>query len=410
LKTLRWIVAALLLAGAVFLLARYLGNVPPEVPFAAVRRGALSSAVVTNGQVEPVAGMEIRASLAGQVVQIYAEQGQTLAAGEPILRLDLPGAQAELEDAEAALLAAQALLRQAEDGGTPLQRRELSGRLAEARVRLQHAETDAGAIRRLVGANAATTAELDAEEARVQLAKEQVNSLEAQLAALSSDSDQQQARATIAAAKARVDAARRVADGAVLKSAASGVLYEFLPRRGTWLQPGDLVGRVGKLDTLSVLVFVDEPELGRLRPGIPVTIRWDALPNEQWQGQIDRVPTRIQSFGTRQVGEVLCRIENPKGNLLPGANVNAELLTAQVESTLLVPRQAIRRRMGEEGVWLLVEDRLRWRTVRLGVTNVTEAEILDGLAEGDRIALLVDKDLREDMVVQPLVVSPPSVR
>jgi len=38
------------------------------------------------------------------------------------------------------------------------------------------------------------------------------------------------------------------------------------------------------VERLRVRVFVDEPELGRVQEGQPVTIGWDALPGRAWQG------------------------------------------------------------------------------------------------------------------------------
>jgi HlyD family secretion protein len=410
LKALRWIFLALGLLALAVMLFRFLGSPAPQVPFATVHRAALTSTVITNGQVEPVADTEIRATLSGRVAALLAEQGQNLPAGAALLRLDLPGAQAELEEARAAQRAAEAQVSQAKTGGTPLHQRELAGKLAEARLLVRQTTEDVERLRRLVEASAATPSELAAETRQLELAQQQVASLEKQIAALGSASERQQAVATLATARARVEAAERRLAARTISSPAAGVLYEFLPNRGSWLQPGDLVGRVGNLKTVSVIVYVDEPELGRVQTGIPVTVRWDALPEEEWTGRIDRLPSRIQSFGTRQVGEVHCQVQNPKANLLPGANVNAELLTAQINGALLVPRQAIRRRMGEEGVWLLDGDRVRWRPVRTGISNVTEAQILDGLAEGDRVALLVDKDLYEEMIVQPVDATRPLVR
>ena len=56
-----------------------------------------------------------------------------------------------------------------------------------------------------------------------------------------------------------------------------------------------------------------------------MTITWDALPGHQWKGEVDKLPTQIVPLGTRQVGEVGCVIENPDRDLLPNANINADI-------------------------------------------------------------------------------------
>ncbi len=400
-RLIRWFVlAALLLAGG-FAVYTLLSTKLPQVPFAKVARGELTSTVVTNGQVEPFEGAEIRAATSGRVAQVLVSQGQRVAVGTALAHLDDAEAKTALRDAQAALAAAEARWQQADLGGSLLRQKELEASLGEARLSLSHARQEEAKLRRLVDANAATAGELEAEVRRVQSAQDRVSALEAQREVLFSAADREDARSAAIAARVRLEDAQRRAADALVRSPAAGTLYEFSSKIGAFLQPGDLLGRVGDLQTLRILVFVDEPELGRVRVGIPVSIRWDALPGVEWTGVVDRLPTRIQAFGTRQVGEVLCRIANPEGNLLPGANVNAEIVSAQVQGALVVPKQAIRRRLGEEGVWRLSGTSIRWQTVRVGVSSITQAQILEGLAEGDSVALLVDHELRDGLEVQP---------
>ncbi len=400
-RLIRWFLAVVLLMGLVATLFFVLNRSAPTVPFARATRGALTSALLTNGQVEPLDGVEIRASASGRVTEVLAAQGQMVSAGTLLLRQEDPGIRSELRDAQSALSAADARLRQAAGGGSPLRRKELEGLLQQARLNLRHAQEEEARISRLVQANAATPRELETEQRQVSIAKERVDAFEAQLRVLFSDADLEDARAAVSAAQARLEAVNRRSSDTRLSSPATGTLFEFSARQGAWFQPGDLIGRLGNLEILRVRVFVDEPELGRVREGMPVSIRWDGLPGSVWKGHVDRLPTRIETFGTRQVGEVICRIQNPSRDLLPGANVNAEVITAQEVEAVLVPKQAIRRRLGEEGVWKLSGSTIRWQPVRVGISSITEAQIVNGVSEGDSVALLVDRELQDGMEVQP---------
>ena len=78
---------------------------------------------------------------------------------------------------------------------------------------------------------------------------------------------------------------------------------------------------IGKLERVRVNVYVDEPDLGRVTRGLPVSIAWDALPGRSWKGEVDKTPTQVEALGSRQVGQVICVIENPNRDLLPGTNV-----------------------------------------------------------------------------------------
>jgi HlyD family secretion protein len=159
---------------------------------------------------------------------------------------------------------------------------------------------------------------------------------------------------------------------------------------------------VGRLERLRVHVYVDEPELGRVRVGQPVTITWDALPGRTWTGVVERLPTEIVPLNTRQVGEVLCTIGNPGSELVPGTNVNAEIRTSVAEKALTIPKDAVRRDAAGSGVFLLQGDTLAWRKVTLGVSGVTRIQVTSGLAEGDSVALTTPEPLKPGDRVRPV--------
>jgi HlyD family secretion protein len=166
---------------------------------------------------------------------------------------------------------------------------------------------------------------------------------------------------------------------------------------------GDPVASVGELGTLRVRVYVDEPELGRVSEGLPVAITWDAMPDRRWKGTVEKMPTQVVPLGTRQVGEVIVTIENPDQILLPGTNVNAEIVSQVVQNGLTVPKEAVRKENDKVGVYVFRGDHVEWQPVVLGASSVTRAAVTQGLAEGDVVALTTDAPLRAGERVQPAV-------
>ena len=128
--------------------------------------------------------------------------------------------------------------------------------------------------------------------------------------------------------------------------------------------------------------------------GQPVTIRWQALPGKEWHGTVERKPSSIQALGSRQVGEVVCTIENPGGELLPGTNVDAEIRTAVVNNALVIPREALRHDAGGDYVLALKDETIERRTVKTGASSVSLVQIASGLAEGDAVALPTESPLK----------------
>ena len=131
-----------------------------------------------------------------------------------------------------------------------------------------------------------------------------------------------------------------------------------------------------------------------------MTIRWEALPGKVWNGAVDQMPASIQTLGSRQVGEVVCAIENPGRDLIPGNNVDAEIRTAVVENALVIPKETMRRDAAGDYVFLLRGDAIERRAIKTGISNVTQAQVVEGLAEGDAIALPSDIELKAGERVQ----------
>ncbi len=375
---------------------------PPEVPFAKAQRETLVSTLPTNGRVEPIEWSAAHADTAGIVASVHVREGERVARGAPLARLDDAGLQSEIRAAEARVAQAHAELARLEGGGPAAELAEIENSLARARFELETARREHQALARLVEKDAATRLEVEAAGDRVREAELEIRALERRRAALVGKSDLEAARARVREAEATLAGLRGRAAQTVVRAPIAGVVYGLAVRTGAYLNPGDLVANVGRIEQLRVRVYVDEPELGRVRAGQPVVITWDALPGRTWNGTVEREATEIQALGTRQVGEVVCTIDNPQGELIPGTNVNAEIRTAVVENAITIPREALRREARGTGVYRLRDNVLEWREVTTGVASATRVEVTSGLAEGDAVALPTEAQLEPGMEVRAI--------
>ncbi len=149
-------------------------------------------------------------------------------------------------------------------------------------------------------------------------------------------------------------------------------------------------------------VYIDEPELGRVAVNMPAVISWDGLAGRNWEGKVEKMPVQIVPLGTRQVGEVAVRIANADHRLPPGANINAAIKSREAGHAVVIPKESLRRDAGAQGVFVLEGDKAVWRVVRIGVTNVTHAQVLEGVKAGDRVLLATDLTLKSGQVVRPV--------
>ncbi len=376
---------------------------PPEVPVARAVRETIVSTISTNGKVEPIDWGTAHAERPGVVQKIYVHRGQEVRAGEPLVALDTRQAAADLAGSAAKVQQAQAEQQVVNQGGRTVDTTEIDTSLSKARLDLATAQRDLDTLTRLEARQAATRKEVQDAQEHVNQLQLQIQSLDKRRAALVSQPDRAAAEARVREAEATETAARSNVAQAIVRAPIAGTAYQFDLQPGAFLQAGDLVANIGRLDRVRVRVYVDEPDLGRVGIGMPVTIAWDAMPGRHWKGAVDRLPTQIVPLGTRQVGEVGCVIENPDRDLLPGTNVDVEIQSKVVENALTIPREALRREANTSGVLMLSSDNtLVWRAIQTGITSAGRVQVLSGLKDGDAVALPTDRVLKQGMKVTPV--------
>jgi HlyD family secretion protein len=382
--------------------AYHRNNDAPQVPFAKVVRETLVSTLPTNGKVEPIVWQAVRVEQAGLVSKVPVQEGQTVNQGAPLAILSDTGLQADLDAADARVAQVRAELATIDAGGKQLELTTIESDLARLRVEQEHDQKEYASLRRLADKQAASMLEVDEMKSKVQAADMGIEALEKRRAALVTQSDKTVALARLRDAQAAVELAKNHIAQTAIHAPISGVVYGLAARPGVYLDTGDLVANVGQAERLRVRVYVDEPELGRIAAGQPVTINWDALPGRAWEGTVERKPANVVALGSRQVGEVLCTIDNPGRALLPGTNVDAHIRTATVANALTIPKECLRRDANGVGVFALRSGHLAWQAVSTGVSSVTRVQILQGLAEGDQVALPTELTLHNGEIATPL--------
>ena len=399
----KWLLLLLILVAAVLGWGVFRKSAPPKINFTRVNRTMLVSTLPTNGKIEPFEWQPIRAERAGILGGVSVRDGQAVTKGQTIAWISDPALQSDIQAGEARTAEAQANLAALEGGGKPAELTEIDNSLKQAQLQLQQEQKDAGALERLVQKQAATASDAEAARQKVRQSETEIQGLQKRRESLVAKSDVAAARARLQDAQTALDLARERAAQGVVRAPMTGVIYGLGVRTGGYVNPGDLVANVGNLNRLRVRVYVDEPELGRVMEGQPVDITWQALAGKKWSGKVERKPTSIQPLGTRQVGEVICWIDNPGHELIPGTNVDIVIRTAVVENALVIPKTTLRHDATGDYVFLLKDDAVERRPVTMGISSISEVQVAGGLAEGDEIALPSETSLKPGDHVTPVM-------
>lgn len=355
---------------------------------AKVERHNLASEESANGRVAPLEDFEAHAPLTGVIDRIFVRLGQKVQTGQELVQMDDSEALKDLAAAKASLASSVALLQVMEQGGTQNERLTADSDLNSARTLVQQDIASLTSLQALETTGAASANEVALAQQRLSAAKERVLQLQAQRNARYSPDDLSAQKAQVAEAQAAVDAAHVIYAAVNIHTPFAGTVYalpvtqyEFVPAAETLVQVADLT-------KLQIKAYFDEPEIGLLKAGQPVTIAWDAKPGRTWHGHIVQAPTRIEAYGeTRNVGECLISVDDANGDLLPNTNVTVKVTELRHNDVLSLPREALHTEGTSDFVYRIIDNRLVRTPVQVDLTNLTRFEIVSGLKEGDLVAL-----------------------
>ena len=374
----------------------------PRVAVAPITRENLSTSISSNGKVEPIDPHPIRAEMDTFVKRVLVTEGQVVHRGQLLLELDATAELAALDQAREQLASEEEALRDAQAGGRPDERAKVQGAVVAADARRDTLRQQHAALTKLVAQQAATPAELAensaalaAAEADAQQAEKALEEFRRQVQLDVSQNALlvEHSRDDVRDLGEKVNSARAIAP-------ADGTLYSLPVHAGDFVHVGDLLAEMADLHQVRVRAFIDEPELGSLEEGQTVDVTWDALPDRVWTGRTEMVPKEVVPHGTRSVGETLCSVTNDKLDLIPNVTVDVSIHLRERTNVLVVPRGAVVSDGSHHYVFVVEDNHLRRREIRVGIATPVSYEVVDGLNEGDLVALPGEVQLKDKMKIQ----------
>ena len=385
----RWWVTALVIFAAVSLLAAFVSrrNDAVVVRTAVVEQSAIRSLVSTNGKIEPVSNFEAHAPVATSVRRVFVKEGDSVKKGELLVVLDDADARAQAARAQTQLRAAQADLSAAERGGTHEEVLSLEPQLVKAGTDRDSAQRNLEALKKLEQQGAAATGEVREAENALARADAQLTFLRQKQTKRYSNGELARVDAQHTEAQATFDAAQDVLSKSNVRAPFDGIVYSLPAKEGGFVAAGDLLLQVADLRKVLVRAFVDEPDVGRLAPGDPMEITWDAVPGHVWRSAVTALPSTVKLRGSRNVGETTSIVDNKDLKLLPNINVGVTIVAAEHDNVLIVPREAVRMDDSKPYVLQIVGHELKRREVETSLSNLTQIEVTRGLSAKDVVAI-----------------------
>ncbi|MCL4179463.1 MAG: efflux RND transporter periplasmic adaptor subunit [Verrucomicrobia bacterium] len=377
--------------GAVLLLALIVAGLWPQpVPIetARVSRGLLRVTVNEEGKTRIQHRYQISAPVTGQLQRIPFKAGATVQAGDTLARID-PIAPALLDARTRALLEAR--------------RDAAVAQLDKARATRAYAATELLRNTRLHAAGTVSDQELET----------------AQWRDLSSDRELDAAESALREAEAeltRFDLAPNpapVSEPAEVRSPISGRVLRVFEDSARVVAAGTPLLDVGDPTDLEVIIEVLSRDGATIPPGTRVLL-------EQWGGELplEAVVRLVEPAGFLKVSalgveeqrvNVIADIVTPldrRPGLGDGFRVEGRIITWEEPDVLKVPTGALFRRGSDWATFVLEHGRARTRILSVGASSGMEAQVLDGLREGDEVIVYPGDRVKEGLRVQPIQVAP----
>jgi membrane fusion protein, multidrug efflux system len=301
-----------------------------------VERAHLSTGPALSGSLEPVREATVRAEVSGSVRSTAVEEGQAVAAGALLGRLDDSGLRE-------AVLSAESAVRSAEQ------------QLAVARRNAERAAA-------LVAGGAIP--EREAESARWNVTN---------------------AQAQVADARSRRTVAREQLDKTTVRAPFAGVVSRRHVAVGDTVQPGSDLFTLVDPTRMRLAAQVPAERLAELQIGTPVEFTIAGLP-DRFSGVIERINPVVDPT-TRQV-EIHVSLPNDAGRLVGGLYAEGRV-AADARDVLAIPAAAVDRGAGEAGVLRVADGRVERVPVELGMTDEESerVEVKSGVAAGDLLLI-----------------------
>jgi HlyD family secretion protein len=235
--------------------------------------------------------------VSGRLKEVLRDEGDEVKAGETLARLDEEPYRHEVGESRGQVASLQARLALLESGNRPQEIGQARAQVHEREITAANTERIYKRQQELYGSKTVSAQERDDAEAAYREAEARLNSAREQLNLLESGfraEDIAQARADLARAQAALASAELRAEDTILKSPSDGVVLTRAQEPGAILQAGTIVLTVSLRQPVWVRAYIQEPDLGRIHPGMKVEIYSDSSPGKTYTGKIGYISPRAE--------------------------------------------------------------------------------------------------------------------
>jgi RND family efflux transporter MFP subunit len=356
----------------------------PRVEVVQVTRSSVQSDLELPGSIQAVMEAPVLARADGYVKRRMADIGDRVEAGQPLLEIEAPEMDQQIEQAKANVQQMQAALAQAEANYQ-------QGKSDTALARITSERWSSLSVKGVVSRQ-----ENDVYQAQYQSRLANLQSLEKAIAAQ---------RGTLAAGQANVARLERLYSYLLVKAPFAGVITLRNVDVGALVNTGStLLFRIAQTDTLRVYLNVPQTHANSILTGQRAQLTVANLPGRHFEGTVARTANSLDPNSRTMLVEV--HVPNPDGALFPGMYAQIDLSSKRVNPPLTVPSDALIMQPGGSTVAVVRPDHtVHLQKIEVGRDYGDRLEVINGLNEGDTIIPNPADIAREGLKIEPVAPS-----
>ena len=327
-----------------------------------VTRGTVEALVTAQGKLEAKHYVDVGTQVSGQLKAIHVDIGDTVTKGQLLAEIDPRVYQAQVEAGEAKLNSLRAQLNQQK---------------AEAVLAEQNLQRN----QNLIAANAVSKQALQETESQAAVAKAQVDSIIAQI---------QETESNLKASRTNLGFTK-------IYAPVAGTVTTLPTKEGQTLnanQTTPTIMQVANLDLMTVRAQVAEADVSRLKENMPAYFTTLGNSDQRWTGKVRQVLPSPQIVNDVVLYDVLIDVKNEGRQLMTGMTTQVFFILGKADNALVIPAELLTRRVTKEDndkgkayrVAVVTEAGREQRVIHVGLQTRTQAEVMDGLQEGERVA------------------------
>jgi len=404
----------------------------------------LVTQVTASGQIMAKAYTDLLAQGTGQITEILVKEGDNVKRGDVLLKIDSIQPAADALAQQAAVNAAQAGLDSAQ---ATYQSAQEDVKTAQANLETARITWERGQA--LFKDGLIPKQDYDTRKTAYDGALSAVASAQGRV--IQYRALIEQARHAVEQSKATSTHMNDVLNKTTYRAPIDGIVTFIQVRKGENVVPGiqNAIGSylmtISDMSFVTAEVMVDETDIVNVRPGQPATVTVDALPGQVFAAHVtavgDQAVLRSSGLASTQSTtasqeakdfKVVVTLDNPPAGLRPGLSSTAKIVTAEKQSALAIPIQALavrsRKQLEEaakqaatkgagqgvtlaaakqeqdtadpskkddvQGVFVIRQGKAQFVEVQTGISGMTDIEVINGLKEGDEIVTGSYKALR----------------